>query len=645
MKYGDADSKKVIWVEKINILHVLFFIVENLYRNIEIRYDKHQISRFMQKIIKLLKKTGLPPKFLPAVLSLEQKDEKGYALEYHKQDDLLNSLDLFCDANIPKEPKWMRYMTRCYLTDNLYSRIDFIIKVKKQMSQMKNCEHEIFVVNNFANYIIINYFKEKGIKIRQFTPIISYLRIFMIPPYFIIRTLLFQIFPKKIIGNIKQNDAKPSVWFEYVGRSAMWDRLSKTFGTSNINKDYKFVYYLDRSDTSINCETIDYLENLNLSWLDLHHFRHAFLTTRDIIYILHPFTIRKNYRHIWLIFFLVRFKFYYRLYLNLFRRFNVKIIIQHREASWIQEAQAQAIKSAGGMMIGLHWSNFQTYKTPSHLTPQHVFFSWGKAHYEFLQKKGSTCEYMLPCGIWISENYSISNSLLKKLSKNVKFIMCILDSDFKYNIWQTAETFSQFYIAVIELLEENPQFAAIIKSKHSNLIDVLTNISGGDNIASKIKYFINKKRIIILDPRHFDPVIAAIHADLSICYGINSAGIISGLYDCNVIHWDCAGLLEFPIYKDKDQKIIFSSTNEIKNAVKKSAKGDKSIGDFSKWRKKINYFDDFRGKERMVQFIDFFMGEIIKTHGREHSLRFAVKKYMDENRIPDDIYGAQEWWK
>ncbi|GAH88600.1 unnamed protein product, partial [marine sediment metagenome] len=143
----------------------------------------------------------------------------------------------------------------------------------------------------------------------------------------------------------------------------------------------------------------------------------------------------------------------------------------------------------------------------------------------------------------------------------------------------------------------------------------------------------------------FDPVIAAVHTDLSVCYGINSAGIIAGLYGCNAIHWDCTGWLGFPIYKYKDQKIFFSSTNEIKNAVKKFAKGDKSIGDFSKWRKKVNYFDDFRGKERMVQFIDYFMEEIIKTCDREHSLQFAVKKYMDKNGIPDDIYGAKEWWK
>jgi len=240
MKYKGPKYKKVIWVEKLNILHVLFFIIENLYCNIEIRYDEHQISYFVQKILRLVKKKNISPEFLPAVLSLGQKDEKGYALEYYKQDDLLNSLELFCNVNIPKEPKWMRYMIRCYLTSYLDSRIAFITMVKKQMSQMKNCEHEMFIISNFANYIIINYFKEKGIKIRQFSPIISYFRIIMIPPYLIIRTLLFQIFSKKIIGNIQHNDTKPSVWFQYQGKSAIWGQLRKTFGTSNINKNYQF---------------------------------------------------------------------------------------------------------------------------------------------------------------------------------------------------------------------------------------------------------------------------------------------------------------------------------------------------------------------------------------------------------------------
>ncbi len=47
----------------------------------------------------------------------------------------------------------------------------------------------------------------------------------------------------------------------------------------------------------------------------------------------------------------------------------------------------------------------------------------------------------------------------------------------------------------------------------------------------------------------------------------------------------------------------------------------------------------------MVQLIDYFMEEIIKTCDRKHSLQFAVKKYIDKSEIPDNIYGAQEWWE
>ena len=47
----------------------------------------------------------------------------------------------------------------------------------------------------------------------------------------------------------------------------------------------------------------------------------------------------------------------------------------------------------------------------------------------------------------------------------------------------------------------------------------------------------------------------------------------------------------------------------------------------------------------MVQFIDYFMEEIIKTCDREHSLQFAVQKYIDKDGIPNEIYGTQEWWE
>ena len=83
----------------------------------------------------------------------------------------------------------------------------------------------------------------------------------------------------------------------------------------------------------------------------------------------------------------------------------------------------------------------------------------------------------------------------------------------------------------------------------------------------------------------YSPVDAAEAADLSVCFGLNSAGIIAGLLGLRAIHWDCTGWLKYPIYRDKDQKVFFATLPETRQAVMRAAAGDKTIGDFNKWRK------------------------------------------------------------
>ena len=44
------------------------------------------------------------------------------------------------------------------------------------------------------------------------------------------------------------------------------------------------------------------------------------------------------------------------LFKNVFKMYEVKLLIQHREVSWWQEAQTKALEESGGIMIGFHWS-------------------------------------------------------------------------------------------------------------------------------------------------------------------------------------------------------------------------------------------------------------------------------------------------
>jgi uncharacterized protein YheU (UPF0270 family) len=66
--------------------------------------------------------------------------------------------------------------------------------------------------------------------------------------------------------------------------------------------------------------------------------------------------------------------------------------------------------------------------------------------------------------------------------------------------------------------------------------------------------------------------------------------------------------------------------------------GNTNIGDFSRWRQKFNYFDDFKAPERVGSFIKDFIERTIEDNGNaEEALRYAVAKYMDQNSLNADI--------
>ena len=38
------------------------------------------------------------------------------------------------------------------------------------------------------------------------------------------------------------------------------------------------------------------------------------------------------------------------------------------------------------------------------------------------------------------------------------------------------------------------------------------------------------------------------------------------------------------------------------------------------------------------------MDEVIRTNNMEYSLDFAVKKYVEENKIGEDFFEIEDWW-
>jgi hypothetical protein len=211
----------------------------------------------------------------------------------------------------------------------------------------------------------------------------------------------------------------------------------------------------------------------------------------------------------------------------------------------------------------------------------------------------------------------------------------------EYLFYQCAENLSQFYLEILSILEDNPSFAGIIKSKSSSVAD-LRLLPDGEEIVRRIKSLEKQRRLRVLAATMYSPVDAAEAADLSVCFGVNSAGVIAGLLGLKAIHWDCTGFLKYPVYRDKDQKVLFATLLETRQAVMQAAAGDKSIGEFNKWRKQINHFDDCAGRERILRFINLYMQE---TEGGAKGLDSTVKQYLSEQEGAVEFYNANKsWW-
>jgi hypothetical protein len=636
----NRSPKKVVWVEKMTAVSLIILITRQLFFDVEIRYDVLQCSRLSKKMLSALNKFYPNSRVIPTKLKLG-KNPKGCTLRYDVNRSLAICLENFCKKYIPDEAVWFKQMIKSYLASVLHNRIVFIAIVESEAGFLPDTNHELFLDRLPVNTLITSFYRERGFKIRQSLNLLWYVRMIVLPFRYLILTLISQIFGQKAKSNFSK--IKPAIWGEY-HREEIAGFLSLFFWHKSIRAtELDLVYYLDRADTPLSEELEALFSAEGFHWIDCHRiWRLSRLTFDDVRDFLFQAT-KINFKHpFWLHFFRLEFSILYKLFLSVYSRFKVKILIQHQEASWKQAVQAKAIESSGGIMVGFHWSNYLWTNIVSHLNHQHVFFVWGDMYYEHLQKKGNTCQYILPSGMWITKSNK-KPEWLKDFSEEISYKLAIFDSSVGYRIQNSPDSLSQFYFMIIELLENHPYWGGIVKSKYRGNLAGLGFLPDGEKIAARLKKLHEKKRLVVLDVMT-SPVTAAASADLAVCYGLNSAGIIAGIYGVRTIHWDCAGWLKYPIYRDHNQKIVYPSLDEFQRSIIDASQGDHSIGDFSRWRQKCNYFDDAKAPERVADFIQDFMQEVIRTDDARHSLDLAVQNYIEKNNVEEEFFTSDDLW-
>lgn len=631
----------IVWVEKLGVAEICILGVRRFFSNLEVRYDRHNVTEAAKRALGFFKFFRLSVVFFAVSLSLEKRGLNSPTLQYRADENLRACINRFNNETSEASNERYRNMFRCYIAAFLRKRLTFAAAVEGEVDSMINSrdvKHEIYFSRHPLNIMIMALYEEKGFVVKQSACYMEHLKFFVRPLYCL--TVLF--FCKVLSLSIKNNldKVKPSIWVEYSHK----DAVDFVFWKDYVNTEtFDIVNYLDRPDTPPSMEVTDAIEGSGLKWVDSHLFPMAgnmALNRAVLSGLLRPLFSWSLHRPVWQSVFDFEHAFWLALYKSAFERFNVKMLIQHQDSSWKQEVQARAIETAGGVMLGFHWSNYPCRMAPLHLFPFHVFFVWGAIFRDLVEHDSHTCTHILPSGLWgLSGRAEHQEGFVEKAG----FAISVFDSSVAYGIHQTPDTLALFYEKIICLLEKRPHWSCFIKSKNWGVEDFMF-LPRGEELVMRMQTLVAQNRLVVID-RTVSPTVAASLSDLAVCYGLNSAGIVAAIHGVPAIHWDCSGWTKHPFYKDTDQKIIFRDINDFEQAIEKAAAGDNSIGDFSKWRRAFNCFDDRKAPERVGRFIQTFMQTVADTGDMKHSLDFSVKKYIQENGVGEDFLATQYGWE
>lgn len=172
-------------------------------------------------------------------------------------------------------------------------------------------------------------------------------------------------------------------------------------------------------------------------------------------------------------------------------------------------------------------------------------------------------------------------------------------------------------------------------------MDELAFLPGGKEIRLRLGKLIEERRVVWLDYNGYTPVAVARVVDLSLCLGINSAGIVCAAHGFRALHWDNVGWKHYPHYSELSGKVVFSSLEEMKKAVFQVYKGESTMGDLSSWHEDYNFFNDQKGMSRITDFIDIFMDCLEQAQTRDGALTDTVSRYCQKNRIRKESWQKQ----
>jgi hypothetical protein len=237
------------------------------------------------------------------------------------------------------------------------------------------------------------------------------------------------------------------------------------------------------------------------------------------------------------------------------------------------------------------------------------------------------------------------------LSGRPRFVLALLDSSHAVrSIHQSTERCILFYRAVLALVRDNPDWGCVIKSK-ATAYDELPVVPGLQDTVAALEAQGRCARL----PGEIKPTLAALAADVVVCFSVNSAGIQAALGSGRpTLHLDQNGLTMHPLsVAGGDGKVIFRDVDSFCAALRAIAAGDRSFGDLAPWAQLFDPFRDGMGRRRSGEVLRDYMAARDRGLSRDEALRIAVEAHAARygngrattRHVMHDSPGDQLWRK
>jgi hypothetical protein len=648
-------APKVIWCDMFSVKIWIFCAIIKLFRHdIIIKY--HAARTFTEKKLTFFQKRSL---FLwikkqPYSFSTKKKNGEG----------IVNDTNVLCNTILQSisdqmlehgnyMPEWagndslLSYRIKSALKTTIATKIWWqagIILMAKEIHklELENGERArvpVFIFQAFQEtYFLRDILREANIIFifGAVTRIWKLLKVFAEGLIVVHPKKLKTLFSRSPASNDDLSEDKRGKIFVEFCQMIFEGERSNLFWHKDSNLDSKrVVMYFDRSDSVANNQNIGMVEKEGMCWVNIDNLRslRSYSTVlkkclKGIIQM--PFPETLSFYCIWRWITLIKINSQIEYWRHIFKLYNVKVIIQHQDATVVQILQAMAIKLEGGIMLGFLWSSPFNYRRPYEYYPQDVQFVWGKLSRDWIIHDNDKQRWVLTSGC-IFDCYREKNkreglSLRNKFSKEVKYIAGLFDLSYG-SLFE--RDINLFYKTFLNYAVNHSNWGVFIKPKHLKM-DEFPNKTINDTMLKLRK---EGRCVVVDDAQNTSPAIAGYVADLCIGFHINSAAIVTAINGSISILWDVSGSTYHPLYKFNDAIIVYPNIKDIVSFLDRFATGKENSSDKVKRDRLLNKIDPFRdGKAayRIGTFIKRFMDHMDSGLDKEEALAEVCNNYQQK---------------